>query len=177
MPFLAKWRKSKLAIDYDLFANQSKVVREMVTQAKSEYYSEKVCAAETDQKAMFQIVDKLLHSSQETSLPTHDSLKHLCDSFGIFLQDKISKIRIELDRRAALAADSQPCQAVNTITSLASLKPVQTSDITKIIGKSPNKTCGLDRVPTCIIRQLPIIADIINTSIALSAVPPSLKEA
>ena len=92
-----QWRKSKLEIDYGLFANQSKVVRGMVTQAKSDYYSEKVCAAESDQKTLFQIVDKLLHSSQETSLPTHDSLKHLCDSFGIFFQDTISKIRIELD--------------------------------------------------------------------------------
>ena len=125
-----------------MFANQNKVVRGMVTQAKSEYYCEKVCAAETDQKALFQIVDKLLHSSQETSLPTYDSLKHLCDSSGIFFQDKISSICIELDRRAALAADSQPCQAVNTITSLASLQPVQPSDIIKNIGKSPNKTCG-----------------------------------
>ena len=79
-----RWRKSKLAIDYDLCANQSKAVRGMVTQPKSDYYSEKVCAAKTDQKALFQIVDKLLHSS----LPTHDSLKHLCDSFGIFFQDK-----------------------------------------------------------------------------------------
>ena len=117
-------------------------------------------------------------SSQETSLPTHDSLKHLCDYFGIFFQDKISKIRIELDRRAALAADSQSCQAVNSITSLPSLKPVQLSDIIKIIGKSPNKTCGLDPVPTWIIKKLlgtmaPIIADIIP----LSAVPASLKEA
>ena len=141
-----------------------------------------MCTAETDQKALFQIVDKLLHSSQETSLPTHDSLKHLCDSFGIFFQDKISKIRIELDRRAALAADSQSCQAVNSITSLASLKPVQPSDIIHIFGKSPNKTCGLDPVPTWIIKKLPgtmapIIADIINRSIALSAVPASLKEA
>ena len=129
-----RWRKSKLAIYYDLFANQSKVAREMLSQAKSHYYSdpsEKVCADEIDQKALFQIVDKLLHPSQETSLLTHDSLKHLCDSFGIFFQNKIAKIRIELDRRAALAADSQRCQAVNTITSLASLKPVQTSDIIK----------------------------------------------
>ena len=115
-------------------------------------------------------------------MPTHDSLKHLCDSFGIFFQDKISKIRIELDRRAALAADSQSCQDVNTITSLASLKPVQPSDIIKIIGKSPNKTCGLDPVSTWIIKKLPgtmapIIADIINRSSALSAVPASLKEA
>ena len=49
-----------------MFANQSKVVREMVTQTKSDYYSEKVCAADTDQKVLLQIVDKLLHSSQET---------------------------------------------------------------------------------------------------------------
>ena len=70
----------------------------------------------------------------------------------------------------------------HTITSLASLKPVQPSDIIKTIGKSPNKTCGLDPVPTWIIKKLPgtvapIIADIINRSIALSAVPASLKEA
>ena len=81
-----------------------------------------------------------------------------------------------------MAADSQSCQAVNSITSLASLKPVQPSDIIKIIGKSPNKTCGLDPVPTWIIKKLPgtmapIIAVIINRSIALSAVPASLKEA
>ena len=107
----------------------------------------------------------------------------LCDSSGIFFRDKISKIRIELDRCAALTADSQPCQTVNAITSLASLKPVQTSDIIKKnIGKTPNKTCGLDPVPTWIIKKLPvtmapIIADIINRSIALSAVPASLKEA
>ena len=127
-------------------------------------------------------MDKLLHSSQETSLPTHDSLKHLCDFFGIFFQDKNFKIRIELDRHAALAAESQSCQAVNSITSLASLKPVQPSDIIKIIGKSPNKTCGLDPVPTWIIKKLPgtmapIIDDIINRSIAQEAVPASLKEA
>ena len=40
-------------------------------------------------------------------------------------------------------------------------------DIIKIIGKLPNKTCGLDPVPTWIIKKLPgtmapIIADIIN---------------
>ena len=154
----------------------------MVTHAKSDYYSEKVSAAETDQKALFQIVDKLLHSCKETSLPTHDSLENLCDSFGLYFQEKISKIRKDLDRRADLTADSQSGQDTSTMLPCASLKSVQISDIIKIIGKSPNKTCGLDPVPTWLIKQLPgtiapIITDIVNKSIALSAVPASLKEA
>ena len=65
----------------------------------------------------------------------------LCNS--LFFQDKNSKIRIELDRHAALAADSQPCQAVSTIILLASLTPVQTNGT-----------------------MAPIIADIINRSIS-----------
>ena len=51
------------------------------------------------------------------------------------------------------------------MTPRASLKPVRTSDIIKIIGKSPNNTIT------------PIITDIVNKSIASSAVPPLLKKA
>ena len=94
----------------------------------------------------------------------------MCVYFGLFFQDRISEIRVELHRRAELPADSQPismhpCKGFNTMISHALLKPVQTSNIIKIIGRSP----------TWLIRQLPgtmahtsIIADIVNKYIALS---------
>lgn len=142
-------------------------------------------ASESDQKALFQIVKNLLHSNQGHDLPKHDSLKDLCDSFGTFFENKITKIRFELDQCAELVTpnDTLPAQAsVPPVPNGASLRPVEHGDVVKIINKSPNKSCDLDPVPTWMMKQLvdttaPVITDIVNKSITSSTVPSALKHA
>jgi len=55
-------------------------------------------------------------------------------------------------------------------------------EVASLVGKSPNKTCGLDPMPTWLLKQntdiiLPVLVSMVNTSLSSGSFPSSLKEA
>ena len=52
----------------------------------------------------------------------------------------------------------------------------------KVVGASPNKSCGLDPLPTWLLKDnittfLPVLVSMVNTSLASGSFPSTLKDA
>ena len=65
-------------------------------------------------------------------------------------------------------------------TTLSGFRPASEEEVGKIISTSPNKQCGLDPVPTALVKQclpilLPVITKIVNLSLSSGTFPESLK--
>ena len=160
------------------FKEQSARYCQLLSITRETFYNSKIVENAGDQKALFSVVNKLLHRTGETQLPAHDNLTDLTNRFADFFINKIRNIRCELGDarpyRESEISTAVPCK-------LTAFSPVTTSDIQSLINKSNNKSCSLDPIPTwllknCLPSLLPIVTNIVNQSLE-SIMPSSYKEA
>jgi hypothetical protein len=180
------WRKTKLTIHRDLYCEQRNHVTSLIKKAKTEYFSAKCEECGTDQKALFKILNQLLHKNDTHPLPEHNTLPELLESFNSFFQSKILQIRQKLD--AIKIGEFLPASSVLPIidippsSNLDSFEELSVEDVKKIIMRSPSKSSLLDPLPTWLLKSLvdmlaPIITKIVNLSLQNGAVPSSMKKA
>ena len=67
----------------------------MVKKAKQSYYSSIISENASDQKALFNTVDRLLYRKTDRQYPSCESSLVLCNNFSDFFVNKILKIRTE----------------------------------------------------------------------------------
>jgi hypothetical protein len=58
------WRRSKLTVHREIFADKRQTVNDLLIKAKTDYYADKIKNS-SDQKALFSVVDKLLHRTKK----------------------------------------------------------------------------------------------------------------
>ena len=68
-----KWRRSKLEIDRQLFCDRWQLVISLMWKAKKTYYSDMITESSTDQKQIFNTVNRLLHKGKDSALPKSSS--------------------------------------------------------------------------------------------------------
>ena len=83
-----KWTKSKLTIDKEILKRSQKIVTDLCTKAKIEYYTTSIDAPGNDSKKLFSLPSNLLYKSKDSLLPSHSSENHLADTFGKYFFDK-----------------------------------------------------------------------------------------
>ena len=83
------WRKTKSLVDRDAFTRQRRVVNDMITAAKSEYYLAQIAECGNDQKALFRVIDALMHRRSKPRLPELDSTHDILEMFSNFFISKI----------------------------------------------------------------------------------------
>ena len=89
-----KWRNNgKLEIHRLEYQNQRALVKNMIQNAKIEYYSSQVNESAGDQKKLFNVIERLLHKSKIPMLPSSASEESLAIKFADFFREKIEKIR------------------------------------------------------------------------------------
>ena len=106
-------------------------------------------------------------------------LQKLLYGFSCFFKEKIDKIRDNLPDCSDInleIAQSPPVSTLNV------LQNTTEEEVWKIICKSPAKSCMLDPIPTWLIKEsrselLPVMTNIINSSLRSSQVPKSMKSA
>ena len=144
------------------------VTRE-IAKAKSSYFIDKVDKCVNDQKALFRVIDEILHTKDSSPLPNHEDLNDLLNEFSNFFQQKLAKIRENLD---AELIDEATATALTSVLPLddppppapfSSFEPLTEYQVKKIILSSPTKSCPLDPLPTWLLKELcdplvPIIA-------------------
>ena len=178
-----RWRRTKLCIDHDIYKEQCKLVSNMIDNARSTHYNEQIITNSSDQKALYQVVDKLMHRKSEPMLPSHDSLEDLANKFADFFADKIVRIRSDLDvLRTNVENTEHHASSEAPDHLLTDFKSVSEDEVYKIIKSSPTKSCALDPIPTWILKEcigplLPVITQIVNLSLSSNIMPSSLKEA
>ena len=176
------WRKSRLEVNRQLYADQCKRVNALLTKTKCAYYSSKISDTGKNQQ-LYRIVNWLLHRKVGTILPTYPSEAEMAGLFSSNFSEKISNII--LCRELSLSSDGTNCEKHgdinNCCTSRLSSFAIPTPDeIKTIVMDAPPKSCNLDPAPTWLVKDtinelLPIVSHIVVTSLQSSVMPEKYK--
>ena len=117
--------------------------------------------------------------SGSPSLPNGGTPKELAQQFSNFFTQKIDTIRHDLQSIASPISQLPETHA-DVSEPLVAFAPASQEEVRAIIKKSPDKSCELDPVPTWLLKQcldelLPLVTNIINTSMEASYVPRDFK--
>ena len=164
------------------YENQCSYVNNLLLTTKQNFYCNKINENADDQKAVFGVINKLLHRNPETNLPSHDSPEELANHFVDFFSEKITMIRQDLLSQQSPTTDSDLPTQEFTSAKLTDFASASEKEIETLIKQSASKSFSLDPIPTWLLKQcldilLPIITKIVNLSLSSSHMPDNLKEA
>ena len=171
------WRKTKLDIDRHAFTKQRRIVSDMLTSARSDYFLTKISECGNDQKALFKIIDTLMNRRSKPKLPEHENIQDVMEIQKIRLHlDTVTDTDVSQPTSESSYPDSSPVRAMSHFIT------VTPDEISKLILGSPTKSCDLDPIPTWMVKLhldllLPPITDIINMSLTSGVVPESMRHA
>jgi len=171
-----RWRHSRLTIHREIYVHCRAEVRSMFNKAKSIYFSNKIDECGNDQKAIFKVLDTILHKKTEKALPPHTDPKQLAETFSVFFVSKIKKIRDTFEPTQLIENEAF------TGIKLLNFEPTTEEEVTKIIMSSATKSSPLDPMPTWLLKSnikhvVPAITHVINYSLSSGVFPDCLKEA
>ena len=107
----------------------------------------------------------------------------LANRFASFFYQKIENIRPHLRARTRdMPVPAEPEFKLPDTTVMLSLRPTAAAELTRLLRKSNNKTCGLDPCPTGLLKEsrdshLPAILGIFNGSLKHGVFPEVFKQA
>jgi len=121
----------------------------------------------------------ILHRNSSIVLPSSVSLSSLASQFAAFFKEKISQLRLTLS-----ANHVQSAHYPSTLASPPDFRvflPATEDEIIKLISDCPNKQCGLDAIPTSLLKHCchilaPVITYIVNLSLSTGQFCPKLKQ-
>ena len=85
------WRTSGLAVHLEMFQTQRRVVLNLIRTARRKHFSAKINENATNPKALFTVLDHLLHRKKELNLPNHQHPSELAESLQCLLPVKDSQ--------------------------------------------------------------------------------------
>ena len=152
------------------------IVAQLLTSAKTNYYTTKVKECRGDQKALSRLTNSLL-KKQMTQFQSAESGIVLGDTFGNFFSDKISNIR-------SCISNTHPNQTLLPLTNIkfSELRLTNSAEIRNVIKPCNNSSCQLDTIQTwllkcCIEELLPLLEAIFNNSLSNGTFPSEFKSA
>ena len=172
-----KWRNSGLEIHKQIYREIAGQYYSAIEQSKKIYYQDKVSGL--DQKQLFKFIDGLFRVKLSSPLPTHVSSLELAQRFSEYFSGKVVGFHSDIDN-----IPSQPLRYVITeepsLCNLTEFAPVLPDTVTKIIMKSPSKSCSLDPLPSTLLKRSITklsspIARIVNMSLHQGEFPSNLK--
>ena len=148
------WRKSRLEVNRQLYADQCKRVNALLTETKCAYYSSKIRDTGKNQQRLYRIVNCLLHRKVGTMLPTYTSEAEMAGLFSSHFSEKISNICRELSLSSDGTNGEKHVDINNCCTSKLSSFTLPTPDeIKTIVMHAPPKSCNLDPAPTWLVKD------------------------
>ena len=115
-----------------------------MAKANSDYYTNMVSNNAENPCQLWNCMNKILHRVPAPSLPSHVSIKSLCDSFSSHFKNKTKMIQC--------AFPDPTLSPVQVNSLLASFTPATVDEVRKIIMSSQNKSCDLDPLPTALLK-------------------------
>lgn len=175
------WRKSGLTIHYEMYKSEKKNLQNLLTTAKTNHFTTKINECSGDQAKIFKIIAHLQNVKGKPTLPAHDNILNLCNTFNEFFISKIAKIREKLDKTVVDCNDndklnvSSPVQSVlldqdrqdktGEFPNLAMPRdraftgqpmncftPVSVDEMVKIVKNSSNACCDSDPISTKLVK-------------------------
>ena len=176
-----KWKKSGNEIDLQIYKSQCQLLNNEMKSARETYYTSKINECGTNQKALFNILNELMHRKKASPLPDHDDPQKLAEQFCSYFTDKIKTIYNDFENHS----NTPPYvlkKTDNQKTKLENFKKLNLNMTENIVKTISNKSCKLDPMPfwlikSCFNSTIHIISKIINTSFNEGIFPNALKEA
>ena len=170
-------RRTQLAVHKKMYTQQLHQLNHMIKEAKREFFTTRLRDADSSQKELFNTFAQLTGSRKVTALPSNIPEDDLPDSFATFFDDKIAKLRSELDSHTS----NQMVSHSRTIPSpLVELSSTTEAEVHKILKSSPVKTCSLDPLPARLFKivlpaMVPCLVNMINCSFMAADFPACMK--
>ena len=149
---------------------------------RGDYNTKSLRASAGDTKTLYKKVNKLLGKAQQC-LPTHEDPVKLAEDFKDYFAGKVEGIRKSIieETSPGVKQDLLP-QGLDTGCSLDNFSSVSTDYLKKMVNSMCNKFCGLDPIPTFLLKQCfeelaPILGYIVNLSLETARFPSELKKA
>ena len=137
-----KSKSSRLAVDKKIHAEKSKEYDVLSGKTKHLYYTNVVLDCAGNQRALFSIINHLLHHTSSMSLPEAESNLAITNDFAVFFNAKIAKIHAHLN------APTRPCyiqpEALQCNVLFNSFAKVTDDDVDKIMRAAQVNSCPLD---------------------------------
>ena len=78
------WRKTKLAVHFDIYKEASKTFNKQLLKNKKDYYAEKLAQSKDNTRKLFKITGNLLGKNQKIVLPQCNDKQALSEKFNNF---------------------------------------------------------------------------------------------
>ncbi|XP_030834146.1 uncharacterized protein LOC115921145 [Strongylocentrotus purpuratus] len=173
-----RWRRTKALVYKEIFRKHRNRVKELFAEAKADFYNELIVDCGNDQKALYAIINKLLHRKTESTT----ALPHLASKFSRYFIGKIESIRCNLQSDMS---SSDGVELDNEITSsgserLNTLAPTSPLEVHIVIRRTPAKSCSLYPIPTSVVKEndelmAKLISRIVNASLNQGKFSEELK--
>jgi len=179
------WRKSTLTVHYEMYLTEKKQLQVLIKKAKTEHYTNKVKECAGHQGRIFKIIAHLQNTKGKPTLPQHEDIMTLCNTFNDFFITKIANIRSKLDEIPDPTNNDLNIQPDNIYNEqvLTRFAAVSVDEVSKLVKEASNATCANDPLPTKLVKTcaletlLPIVTKIVNLSLQSGTFPTSYKTA
>ena len=179
------WLRTRSVADRIVLREITKTYHQTIVAAKQTYQAALVASSRSNPRRLWNTINKILHRDSLPTMPTAAVPGELAGKFARFFSDKITKLQETLNLSPQTKKDSRHLAMSNNsterlTTTLSGFRPASEEEVGKIISTSPDKQCGLDPVPTALVKQclpilLPVITKIVNLSLSSGTFPESLK--
>ena len=175
-----RWRRTKNDTDYETYKTSKNSYNNMLNDLRSKDLSKRINDNKGNSRNMFKAINAALNRKQNLPLPPHANDRTLANQFISYFDEKIDKIRQKLDNEPTVTDQSD--NEVFSGQPLTNFRRLNQADVSRLLKQMKNKHCKLDPMPIwlmneCIEEFIPIITEIINTSLAVGEMPDILKHA
>jgi len=136
-------------------------------------------SSSANSRLQWKTINQILHRKSSSIFPSCASMFVLASQFAKFFNDKISQLRISL---SAFAAQSPHYPSPSAAPpELSVFTPATVEEVLKLIRACPNKQCGLDALPTSLLKHCscilaPVITRIVSLSLDTGDFCPQFKQ-
>ena len=182
-----RWRRTKDPDDRQNYVSVCREMNDLLLMAKADYYKSKLAACGKDHKAIFKVINELLHRNTGEIFPDVTGVQSdLPQKISNFFTDKIDLIRHKLDSYSVdmPGLSSVKFQSFLDVYSksdqLSCFCALSDAAVDKLIVSRPTKHSQLDPIPTWLLKEnskelLPLISKIINSSLMSGIFPSDFK--
>ena len=177
------WHKYKSEELWTAFCVARSHYKRMLYSAKRDVISSKVMDCGKDTQKLYALVNNLLGTRKENSLPSRDSPEELAENFANFFFEKVEKIWQELSSYSKYVQLERETPEFNFV-------PMTKKEVLSIIRGMPAKYCDLDPIPSQVFKDLALylakeLTELVNVSLMhgvyakewkLAIVKPLLKK-
>ena len=161
-----------------------KFVTTLLKRAKAEYYQTKVIECKKDQRALFRVLNELMHrnNNDRNEIANGIPCDGLAERLNHYFIEKIDHIRDHLVNTPDLTNIDHPVTVVpsSPLFSLSAFKHVTEKAVERAVQSRPSKHCPLDLIPTWLLKNsidilAPYLTELANQSFSSGVFPYDLK--